>query len=289
MTMELRHLRTFLAIAEEGGITRAADRLHTSQPAVSRTLRRLEQHLGVRLVDRSTHHLHLTDAGLAFRPRAEAAVAAADTAFDPHRMRARPLRLGHAWSALGDHTALLLRRWNGAHPDTPLQLLRVDDRAAGLTHGKVDAAVLRGRVTAPRLRSVVLLTEPRVAAVPAAGPLARHPYLTLADLSDQVIAVNTVSGTTTLALWPAAVRPVESLTVANTDDWLATIAAGRAVGVTTTATAGIHPYPGITYRPLTDAADVPVLLAWNDPPDHPSIPNLAALAGEITREARREG
>src|SRR5215831_18997529 len=63
MTMELRHLRCFLAIAEEGTLTRAATRLHLTQPVVSRTLRQLEDHLGVRLIDRSTHYLGLTAPG----------------------------------------------------------------------------------------------------------------------------------------------------------------------------------------------------------------------------------
>jgi Bacterial regulatory helix-turn-helix protein, lysR family len=64
MAMELRHLRCFLAIAEQGTLTRAATRLHLTQPVVSRTLRRLEDHLGVRLIDRSTHHLGLTRGGV---------------------------------------------------------------------------------------------------------------------------------------------------------------------------------------------------------------------------------
>ena len=72
MTMELRHLRCFLAIAGEGTLTRAATRLHLTQPVVSRTLRQLEDHLGVRLIDRSTHHLGLTAAGHAFQVRAAA-------------------------------------------------------------------------------------------------------------------------------------------------------------------------------------------------------------------------
>ena len=95
MTVELRHLRCFLAIAEEANITRAAAVLHVGQPALSRTLRQLEEHLGVRLVDRSTHHLHLTEAGSAFRVRAASAVAAVDDALDPVRVGTWPLRLGH--------------------------------------------------------------------------------------------------------------------------------------------------------------------------------------------------
>ncbi|WP_432188018.1 LysR family transcriptional regulator [Streptomyces sp. Tue6028] len=284
MTMELRHLRAFLAIAEEGTITHAASRLHMSQPAVSRTLHQLEAHLGVRLVDRSTHHLHLTDAGAAFRIRAATALRAADAAFDPRRLGTWPLRLGHAWSALGDLTAPLLRRWNETHPDTPLELLRIDDRTAGLTRGAVDVALVRGTFTAPGVRSVPLLSEPRVAAVPTSSDLAERPRLALADLTDQAITLNTVSGTTTLDLWPAAVRPSRVLEVGNTDDWLAAIAAGQAVGVTTAATATLHAYPGVVYRPLTDAPDVPVLLAWAEPPTHPAVTELADLAREVARE-----
>lgn len=82
MSIELRHFRCFLAIADTLSITRAAERLHLTQPAVSRTLRALEAAVGVRLVDRSTHHLALTDAGHAFRDRAAAAVMAFDDALE---------------------------------------------------------------------------------------------------------------------------------------------------------------------------------------------------------------
>ena len=60
---ELRHLRTMAAIAEEGTITGAAARLRITQPALSRTLRQLEQRVGTSLIDRSTRHLELTPAG----------------------------------------------------------------------------------------------------------------------------------------------------------------------------------------------------------------------------------
>ncbi|MGW1073491.1 LysR family transcriptional regulator [Streptomyces sp. NPDC002537] len=283
MSMELRHLRSFLAIAEEGNITRAAARLHTSQPALSRTLRQLETHLGIRLVDRSTHHLHLTTAGIAFRARAAVALAAVDAALDPARPGTWPLRLGHAWSALGEHTTTLLRRWRQAHPDIPLELLRIDDRTAGLAGGRVDAALMRGPAALPGVRNVPLMDEPRIAAVPTGSPLAGRQELALADLSDQLLALNTVSGTTGPDLWPLAIRPTATLEVGNTDDWLAAIASGRAIGVTTTATAGIHPHPGVTYRTLTDAPPVPLFLAFTDPPGHPALPELVTLIRDIIR------
>ena len=79
MTIELRHLLAFLAIADEGTLTRAATRLHLTQPALSRTLAQLEKHLGARLVDRSTHHLELTGRGHAFRAKAFLARAVSNT------------------------------------------------------------------------------------------------------------------------------------------------------------------------------------------------------------------
>ncbi|MFF8607796.1 LysR family transcriptional regulator [Streptomyces sp. NPDC015346] len=285
MGIELRHLRCFLAIAEEGNVTRAAARLHLTQPAVSRTLAALEKHLGVRLVDRSTHHLALTAEGRAFLDRAAAAVTAFDAALDPERLRHRPLRVGYAWSALGPYTTPLLRRWQREHPGTPLELLRVDDRTAGLVRGEVDAALLRGPVDAPGLATAELTAETRVAAVPADSPLAGRSAVLLADLAGEMVVLNTVSGTTTLDLWPRAHRPSGTLTVGNTDDWLTAIAAGRGVGVSSASTAAMHPHPGVTYRPLTDAPPVPLVLAWRDAAPHPAIGALVTLARAITREA----
>ncbi|KQX59350.1 MULTISPECIES: LysR family transcriptional regulator [unclassified Streptomyces] len=281
MSIELRHLRCFLAIAEESSLTRAAARLHLTQPAVSRTLAALESHLGARLVDRSTHHLALTADGRAFQDRAAAALAAFEDAVDPARLRHRPLRLGHAWSAFGPYTTPLLRRWQREHPETPLELLRIDDRTAGLTRGEVDAALLRGQVEAPGLVTEELTTEERVAAVPADSPLAERPGLTLGDLADGTVVLNTVSGTTALTLWPPGARPAATLTVANTDDWLAAIAAGRGVGVSSASTAALHPHPGVAYRPLPDAPALPVVLAWRDAFPHPATGALAAMAHEI--------
>ncbi|MFE9865355.1 LysR family transcriptional regulator [Streptomyces sp. NPDC005506] len=283
-SVELRHLRAFLAVADAGNVTRAAAALRLTQPAVSRTLAALEQHLGVRLVDRSTHHLALTPEGVVFRDKAAAAVAAFDEAVDSGGLRNWPLRLGHAWSAFGPYTTPLLRGWQERYPETPLELLRIDDRTAGLTRGEVDAALLRGPVDAPGLVTEVLFSEDRVAAVTADGPLAAHATLRLADLADGTVVLNTVSGTTTVDLWPPHARPAATLTVANTDDWLTAIAAGRGSGVSVASTAGMHPHTGVAYRPLVDAPTVPLLLAHRDAPGHPALPKLAAMAREIIGE-----
>ncbi|WP_181763736.1 LysR family transcriptional regulator [Streptomyces albidus (ex Kaewkla and Franco 2022)] len=299
MTVELRHLRAFLAIAEAGSVTSAAAVLRISQPALSRTLRQLEQHLGVRLVDRTTHHLELTTDGRRFREKAAVAVAAVNEALDPARLHPWPLRLGHAWSAFGRHTTPLLRRWKETFPETPLELLRVDDRTGGLLSGKVDVALVRAQMVpqdAEGLLGEWLCNESRVAAVPADSELARKEgALTLEDLSRHPIALNTVSGLTTLDLWPEEIRPDASATVrvANTDDWLGAIAAGSAVGTSTSATAEMHPHPGVVYRPLAGTEDVPLMLFWRETPmgsgrpGHPAVPQLVELALDVLAEDAR--
>lgn len=289
MSIELRHLRCFLAIAEESSVTRAAARLNLAQPSVSRSLAALERHLGTRLVDRSTHHLALTPEGQAFRDKAAAAVAAFDEALDAARLLHAPLRIGHAWSALGPYTTPLLRRWARENPGIPVELLRIDDRTAGLTRGRVDAAVLRGRLTVPDLVTAPLFTEARVAAVTADGPLARRATLALADLATGPVVLNNVSGMTTLDLWPAAIRPTATFTVGNTDDWLTAIAAGRGVGVSAASTAEMHTNPGVVYRPLADAPPVEVVLAWRAAAPHPAIPDFVALVRAVASGDRPPG
>ena len=83
--MELRHLHYFVAIAEERSFTRAAERLWTAQPGLSTQIRRLEAELGVRLFDRHTRGVDLTDAGELFLERARATLAAAEEALSTGR------------------------------------------------------------------------------------------------------------------------------------------------------------------------------------------------------------
>src|SRR5215207_6387492 len=94
MTLDPRLLRPFVIVAEELHFGRAAQRLHVTQPALSQQIARLEQQLGVRLIDRSTHHVRLTDAGRAVLEPARAAVQATDAALAAARGEAGELMLG---------------------------------------------------------------------------------------------------------------------------------------------------------------------------------------------------
>lgn len=280
MTAEIRHLRAFLAIAEEQNLTRAARRLHVTQPALSRTLAQLEREVSVRLVDRSTHHLELTDAGRSFERLAFDAVRAFEQALVGVDGRGTPLRLGHNWSA-GTYLSGIVREWNRLERSCALLVVRSEDRSAGLTSGKADVALTRGPIDGARFRSTVITEEARVAVLPAGHPLARKRRLSLADLSGLTLIGSTM-GTTTPELWPADRRPALGLEVGTMDDWLVAIATGAGFSVTVASTAVLHPHPDVRYVPLTDAPPVPLLLAWPRRAPHPAVKELL----EVELDAR---
>ncbi len=282
MTVELRHLRAFAAIAEHGTITAAAQALTLTQPALSRTLAQFERALGARLVDRSTTSLALSPEGRALLPKVLAALAAVDDVIDPAAVRARALRVGHAWSGAGQHTTAILREWHRRHPDVPADVHRIDDRLAGLARGQVDVAFLRGPVVADGVRTSLLHHEPRVVALPEDHPLAGAAAVTMADLAAERLVVNPTSGTVSELLWPAAARPTVARRVRTVEDWLIAIAAGQGVGLTAVSTGQLHAHPGVVFVPVTDAPAMPVLLGWRDGPGHPARADFVAVALEVT-------
>src|SRR5712672_702462 len=100
-TMELRHLRYFIAVAEEGSLTLAAEkRLHTAQPSLSRQIRDLEKEVGVPLISRSVHGIKLTAAGRAFLDHARLALTQAEAAAEAARRAAQPAKPSFAMGFL---------------------------------------------------------------------------------------------------------------------------------------------------------------------------------------------
>ncbi|GAA2674804.1 LysR family transcriptional regulator [Streptomyces lunalinharesii] len=260
--VELRHLRGFLAVAEERSFTHAADRLRTGQPALTRAVRALEAALGVRLLDRTTRRVALTDAGrrlyadlAPLLPRLAAAL----------RSPTGPgtLRLGFT-SLLPAAGRTLIAEFKAA-TGAKVRLVRRDTPLAGLETGESDVAVLRGDVPPDAgLRTALLFQEPRVAAVPRAaapGSLARRRVLDWAELAELPLVVNTVTGTTRPELWPEGRRPRLACTAGNFDEWLEAVAAGHGVGVAPEGVAERHPHPQIRYVRLKNAPPVPVHLA----------------------------
>lgn len=285
MTIEVRHLRCFLAIADEGSITGAARRLHVSQPALSRTLAQLERNLATHLVDRSTHHLTLTAAGNAFAVTARDVVQRLDEAVSSINATVPPLRFGYSWSS-ATHAAAIVRSWKAMYPDRQLQSRRGDERIGGLAGGLVDIALVRGPITDRSFRSTVIDNEARMVVVPADHFLAGAADVSLGDLTGETLIVNSVTGTTTLDLWPDPPRPTVGADLTTIDDWLIAIATSTGIGITVESTAALHPHPDVRFIPIRDAPMVPLVMVWPRSNPHPHTSGFAANAREVMRHRR---
>lgn len=193
--MELRHLRYFVAIAEERSFTRAAERLWVAQPGLSTQMRRLEAELGVTLFERHTRGVDLTQAGELFLERARVALAAAETAAATgHDLEAGMIgkvRLGVAGEADCQLTASLLQRFSRTRPRVELSV----QQAYGATlwrelrEGRLDALVVPTGHASADLRTLELCSDPWVVLIGTRHRLAGIGPLAANELAGERIAV----------------------------------------------------------------------------------------------------
>lgn len=278
MGLDIRHFRMFMAAVDEGSISRAAKRLHMTQPAVSRSLIELERRLDVRLLVRSGQGVTLTEEGAYFYEKAVVVVRAFESAVRMCDADRRPIRISHAWSALGLHTSRIVRLWKDLHPDVPLHFHRVDIKDDGLSRGDFDIAVLRHEPPGDDVETFELFSEHRVMAAPVGHPLTRRKPLKMADLAGHPIIIDSVTGTTSLSLWNPGSSPLPTIEVGTVEDWQIYIAAELGIGVTQASTEYLCFHHGIEYIPLVDAPPVPIRLAWKKTNRHPMLSQFVEIS-----------
>lgn len=267
MDIELRHLRAFLVLCEEANYTRAAARLHMSQPALTRTVQQLERLVECRLVERTSRRFGLTDAGATLLEHARRIVADIDSV-RAELLRRSAVEIGFAWLLPDAWFAAVRERYEAR--GGRLRPRRVEDPIAALDARTIDIAVYRRHIRLPsRFASRVIATERRVLAVSASSALATGDPRTWAGLAHWPLVVNTVSGTTDAASWPESDPVREVVTCTNFDEWLELVAAGRGIGVVPELARTRAPHPGIVYRDIPDAPPSRVLLAWRAKPEPP--------------------
>ena len=197
--MELRHLATFVAVAEEASFTRASDRLHIVQSAVSAGVRKLEDELGTTLFDRSTHRVQLTDAGRVLLPEARATLAAATAArdaVDAVRGGVRGTVLLGTMQAQGMRAIDvpgLLAEFRRDHPFVQVHVRHAaggsSEMAAQVREGRLDLAfVSLPNQEPPGVQLTTLAREPIMVLAPAGHPLAKRRTVTLAALAKEPMA-----------------------------------------------------------------------------------------------------
>jgi DNA-binding transcriptional LysR family regulator len=188
---ELRHLRYFVAVADELNFSRAAERLHMAQPPLSAAIRQLERELGVDLFTRTSREVKLTDAGRAFLDGARRTLADADRAVeDAKRAGAGELgrvRLAFSWSMRFETLPALGRTLRTNHPGVELlaQEMWNSQMADAFAHGSVDIALSLCPEITSELELEPILREELVAVLPAAHPLAGEAAIPLAALAGE--------------------------------------------------------------------------------------------------------
>jgi DNA-binding transcriptional LysR family regulator len=192
--MELRHLRYFVAVAEELHFGRAALRLHIVQPALSKQIASLEHELGVQLFQRTKRHVGLTEAGEVLLEDARQILAQADGAVMRANQASRgeigSLTIGFIAPVLWELLPRVLRRYRARYPEVRLFLkdLHNSESVDGVLSKQLDLAFVRLPIgPRPELACMTVHEEPVILAVPDNHPFAARGRVSLADLADEPI------------------------------------------------------------------------------------------------------
>lgn len=187
--MDLRHLRYFVAVAEELHFGRAAARLHIAQPPLSRQIRDLEEELGVVLFERDRRRVALTQAGTVFLDEARKVLAQLEEGIVAARRAQRGevgiLRIGYVGSVAYSGLPEIVRHFRSRRPSVDVRVLEMTPAAqiSAILAGGLDVGFLRAPVDEPGLAVQVVLDEELMAALPSGHPLAHRKTLTLASLA----------------------------------------------------------------------------------------------------------
>lgn len=284
--MELRHLRYFVAVAEDMHFGRAAKRLHIVQPALSKQIAALERELGVTLISRTKHRIAFTPAGEAFFEEALDILRRVDHATRTAKMTESgavgSLDIGFNGPAMLTVLPPLLRAHRERYPGVRFVLHELPSAplVRRIKDGALDAGFVHPLPPDETLQFVTVLREPFIVGLPESHPLAGETAIDLADCSDDTFVLVSRSGSPgffnqCLALCqgygfsPAVIEEGNSPAARY-----GMVSAG--IGVTVVSESAIHaPFPGVVFRPLINPS-VEVDLAFAYRPNDGSAA-LAAL------------
>lgn len=278
--MELRQLESFVVVAEELNVGRAATRLHLTQPTLSRQIAALERDLGVELFARVKKRFVLTAAGQSFLTDAQELLQRAEVAVrDAQRVQRGELgtlRLQFVQSATFEALPRLLGAFRDAYPEVVLELetMTTIEQTKALLDGRIDVGLFRPLRQLPGLDTRVISRDPLVVALPAKHRLARRKRVALADLAeDSFVLYTRASGPSVHdaivgRCQDAGFTPRIVQQGADVQTIVSLVAAGLGVSLLIAPTPPIAP-EAVVYRELSD--DLPpweLCVAWS--PDNRS-------------------
>jgi DNA-binding transcriptional LysR family regulator len=291
--MELRQLRYFVTLAEELHFGRAADREHIVQSALSQQVQRLERELGVRLLERSTHHVALTAAGVVFLVEARQILAHVDRAAEAARNTAgasAPLRVGIIDSSY-DSMPQILNEVQARHPGLVIHQVEVGvpGQYQQLLDGRLDVGIGRAALAPPQIASLLFRQDPLGVLVPAGHRFAALDAIPVAVLATEPLLLAeearapefnqfTVEMCRAAGFTPTVYRgTVESIRAAAD-----LVAQGRCLYCVPSSC--IAALPGTIWRPLTDPASYyPWSVLWRAADDSGHVRAVVSSAKAMSR------
>ena len=271
--MELRHLRYFVAVAEERNFTRAAQRLNIAQPPLSRQIQQLEEALGVQLLERGSRPLKLTETGKFFYSHA-AQLLAQTTELESMTKRVgnieRSFSIGFVGSTLYGLLPRIIRRFREENPTVELSLHEMStmDQLRALKDGRIDVGFGRIRNEDANIRRVVLREEKLIAALPQGHPLSlAKSVLALRDLVNETLIIfpkaprPSYADQVLAAFQDRALKPREVYEVRELQIALGLVAAGQGVSVVPSSVYGLK-RDDVSYMELDDPTLVsPIIMS----------------------------
>jgi LysR family transcriptional regulator, benzoate and cis,cis-muconate-responsive activator of ben and cat genes len=287
--MELRHLRYFVAVAEELNFTRAAERLHIAQPPLSRQIQQLEETLGVQLLERNSRPLKLTETGKFFYSHA-AQLLAQTSELESMTRRVgnieRSLSVGFVGSTLYGMLPKIIRRFRDENPTVELSLHEMStmDQLRALKDGRIDVGFGRIRNEDANIRRVILREEKLIVALPQGHALSMlKPVLALRDLLNETLIIfpktprpsyadQVLAAFKDRALEPRRIYEVRELQIA-----LGLVAAGEGVSVVPSSVYGLK-RDDVSYKELDDPTLVsPIIMSMRALDESRDIKEMLAL------------
>ena len=294
--MELRHVRYFVAVAEERNFTRAAARLNVAQSPLSQQIRKLERELGVELFTRTTRSVTLTHAGRVFYDRMSSLLAGSEDAMDAARKAARGelgrLSVGFTGSATYELLPTLVRTYLDRHPEVTLDVhseMVTPVQVEALLDGRIAVGILRPPVVAKGLAVETLRHEPVVALIASQHPASVQRELDLSALRDEwFIAYPSSPPSTMYTVMQAACEaagfvPRVRQVISDSAGLAALVAGGMGVALVPASLRhlGIN---GVTFRPLrSPRMTVALALAYREPNVDPLVRRFLEAARSVVR------
>ena len=293
--MDLRHLRYFIAVAEEGSLTVAAEkRLHTAQPSLSRQMRDLEIELGCDLMIRGAKGVDLTPAGRVFLDHARVVLLQVEAAIEATRRAASPAKasfvLGFLTGYEFDWLPAVMRIMRDELPSTEVVILSLSspDLADGLMRGKIDLAFLRHERNRPGIVFSRLIDEPLIVLMPADHRLTQRDVISAVDIAgEQLIGVPydkspALRGVTDAYASRLGIDLTPDHVVDNLSMAMSLVASTGGIALMPLYARNLLP-PSVTTRPLAGVAPtIDLSLGYNEANTSKLLKTIVSRIGDLT-------